>query len=76
MPRRSKHDRESERIAHRVCLPLFFWVIASFVHLSFSGFTKLIPDVATYVNIATGFFVVVGICFIPFSIKTVRDELF
>lgn len=67
MGRRSRG--EAERDAYRIIAPVAFWLMAWMV---FDGFQGVGRDFATG---AAGLLVLVGACFLPRAIRTIRDLL-
>lgn len=73
MPRRSKLDRESKRDAYRVMMPLMFWFLAYISFQMLKGFFGLAPWSQF---VAWGFvfiLIVIGLCQIPRSVRTIRS---
>jgi amino acid transporter len=73
MPRRSKLDREAERDAYRILMPVLFGGLS---FMSYRLFTPLFPLAPWTQWVAVGFAVVlatVGLFQIPRAIRTLRE---
>jgi hypothetical protein len=73
MPRQSKQDRENERVTYRIFLPVLFWFLGYSWHFILSR-VPLNEWSGVVIWSGVSVFVLIGICFIPLSIRTIRAE--
>jgi hypothetical protein len=72
MSRRSKADREAESEAHRIFMPLVFWLFAYFLYASLHGFAGVAPWSRYVAWGGVLVLVVAGLCQVPRAIRTIR----
>lgn len=74
MSHRSKIDRESERDAYRIMTPLMFWVMEYVFYRGLSSLFRSVEWGRFFVGAVVFGLVVARACFVPRSIRTIREH--